>query len=206
MWEYIKQYMSKTHKVNPNEFVQALPQHNPFIHQRDMLKSEGDDSSGLCVSLSNLYVKTRLQGLEADYLKDKHTTYELAKKEEHHQGQLQEAGEKDVRHSAFSDSNIAHDDIDVTREQLTSPQEIKQLMGKSRFAMFSYPTRYNGAHQLVFENGQESNSPCRIFDADTIGGEQKHGDCDLMRQFLARTIEITYPESDERIPVVGLSK
>ena len=172
------------------------PKAKCFTTQRELLMLFSIGTDGVCAQLTNAYVRSRLNNQEPKFLQNIYHTFDEVMKEAEIQDKLINANkDTEVCSSAFSDRGVKYKAVSFSREEMTNANKFKDKLGKSRFGIFSKPTRHGDIRHLVaFE--QESTEKCRFFDPDLPGGEYK-GSCSDVYEVFTKINNFDYPSSSQ---------
>jgi len=177
----------------------------PFNTQQEMLKRfPVNADGGVCAQITNTFIRARLSGNNPTFLESEQQTYDEILKEAKIQDTQLQAGDKDVRHSAFTTTGAQHTHTEFSHEEMSTAKKFKEKFGKSRYGMFSRPTDdKKRTHLIAFERDSALNE-CGFFDPDLPGGYYK-GDCEAIIEAFTEVNKLYYSNNTSRPTVAGLA-
>ncbi|WP_115712859.1 hypothetical protein [Legionella sainthelensi] len=167
---------------------------NKFTNQTRMLEQYGyEDEPGMCVPLTNLYAKSRIENMPATFLQSNEDAYQQATKELEHEIELLHQG-KDGYYSAYVDKGVHYTQKELSKNDLISPAGLKKTFNESQDALIIYPTA--GDRHMVYRGRNVDKRNCVFFDANQPGGELV-GPCEKIDKYIAEAILDNYSDEGE---------
>jgi len=174
------------------------PKKEKFFTQEQMLKNK-NLSRGVCGQLANAWLEARMNNKEPAFLSDEDETFKVATKTLEAQAKMEEKGGTAMRRIAFINTQTPHDHGLFATKKLTTSEGVEEVMGKSRYALVGYPTKFNNtSHMVAFEN-DDGKGQCRMFDANMYLGEAK-GNCAEIRERFAMMIKARRSQAENSDP------
>lgn len=176
-----------------------------FTGQGPMLSRQEEETEGMCVSITNLFARYMIRGRSPIFLDDERETYRKAVKFENRQHYLAKHGLLDSRHLVFIEEGIPHEDVPVSKADLTSKKSFEKAFEGVEHALVSYPIHGDSktsAHMVYF--GKKGNGSCTFFNVDNLVGPIE-GPCSNVEKYMRTVIKRDF-STDGREGIVGMTK